>query len=360
MHKYCILTPINMRKSLTKYFQKITPNTIIIGSAIVFSLVLYSIVQIYKYEIQSVILLDYKRQEFLTSIATTFQDFITLTLGILVEAIPFVILGVCISVLIQTVLPTEKLINKLPKNKVLRRLSVSFLGVLMPVCECGNIPVARSLLMKGFSSQEAIVFLLAAPSINVITFVVTKEAFNFHPSMAIVRVLATLVVANITAILVAKLVPKDKLLTKEFSAACEVTSHAPHTLARATELFRTEMWLITRLLVVGAMIAAASQTLIPREAIVAIGSNVFLSVVAMLVLAFVISICSSVDAFFALAYVNTFSLGSILAFLVAGPMVDIKMIAMMKTTFTFRTIAVISGSVFSLSLIIGVIFSYVW
>jgi len=314
----------------------------------------------YQYEIQMMMLNEYRRQEFFSAIATTFQDFMTLTFGIIVEALPFVILGVLFSVLIQVVLPTDKLIKKLPKNRVLRRITVSFLGVAMPVCECGNIPVARSLMIKGFSTQEAIVFLLAAPSINIITFIVTWEAFSFNRSVAIVRVLATLFVANITALLVAKLVNKDKLLTKEFAAACEVDSHKPRSLSRATNIFRNEMWLITRLLIVGAMIAAASQTFIPREAITAITDNVVLSVLAMLILAFVISICSSVDAFFALAYVNTFSLGSILAFLVAGPMVDIKMIAIMKTTFTYRTLAVITSSVFMLSLIIGVIFSYVW
>lgn len=320
----------------------------------------YLLFRRYAFEVQLLVSSPIRREAWLDSAMTTAQDFLTLTLGILVEALPFVILGVFISVLIQTFLPTDKLIRKLPKNRIGRRLIVSFLGVLMPVCECGNVPVARSLIVKGFSVQEAVVFLLAAPSINVITFVVTWEAFSFNHSVAIARVVATLVVANITALVVAKLITRSNLLTKEFKASCEMASHAPRSFARATELFRTEMWLITRLLIIGAMIAAASQTFIPREVITAIGSNIFLAVLAMLALAFVISICSSVDAFFALAYVNTFSLGSILAFLVAGPMVDIKMIALMKTTFTYRTIAVITACVFTLAFMIGVGFSYVW
>lgn len=349
-----------MRHITKQKLKKYTPDIVFYVTSIGIPLAVFLLFRKYQYEIQMLSLSEYRRQELFSSAATTLQDFMTLAFGIIVEALPFVILGVLFSVLIQTVLPTEKLIKKLPKNKVLRRITVSFLGVAMPVCECGNIPVARSLMIKGFSTQEAIVFLLAAPSINIITFIVTWEAFNFNQSVAIVRVLATLVVANITALLVANLVSREKLLTKEFAAACEIDSHAPHSLSRATNIFRNEMWLITRLLIVGALIAAASQTFIPREAITAIADNVILSVLAMLILAFVISICSSVDAFFALAYVNTFSLGSILAFLVAGPMVDIKMIAMMKTTFTYRTLTVITGSVFIFSLIIGVILSYVW
>lgn len=178
--------------------------------------------------------------------------------------------------------------------------------------------------------------------------------------MAVMRVVATIVIANLIALLLAKLVAKRHLLTPAFTGYCKVSEHAPRSVARATELFRSEMWLITRLLVVGAMIAAASQVFIPREVITAVGSDIVLSVVAMLVLAFVISICSSVDAFFALAYVNTFSPGAILAFLVAGPMVDIKMITLMKSTFTVRTIAVIALGVLVASFIVGVGFSYVW
>jgi hypothetical protein len=320
----------------------------------------YVLVQKYSGQLQLLLINPVERARVFGSITTTLQDFLTLTLGIMVEALPFVILGVVFSVLIQAFVSAEGLLRWLPTNGMLRRLSISFMGVLMPVCECGNIPVARSLMMKGLSVQESIVFLLAAPSINIVTFVVTWEAFSFNHSVAVVRVLATLVVANLAALLVAKLVPKGKALTQEFEAVCAANSHAKRSWLRITALFRSEMWLITRMLLIGAMVAAASQTFIPRDVITAIGSNLWLSVVAMLLLAFVISICSSVDAFFALAYVNTFSLGSILAFLVAGPMVDIKIISLMKTTYTYRVIAIITGAVFTCSLLIGVVFSYVW
>lgn len=303
---------------------------------------------------------DYERQQFITHAQTVLQDFLTLTLGILIEALPFVVLGVLISVIIQVFVPTQAIMKRLPRNGVLRRTIMSFLGIAMPVCECGNVPVARSLMVKGFSPQEAIIFLLAAPSVNIVTFVVTWEAFNFNHSVAIARVIATLVVANVVAYVVTQLIARDKLLTPEFAATCKADAHAPHSPARALGLFRSEMWLITRMLVVGALIAAASQTIVPRDVITTIGSNIALSVLAMLILAFVISICSSVDAFFALAYVGSFSLGSIVAFLVAGPMVDIKMIALMKTTFTYKALGLLAGTVLLLTFLIGMGLSYVW
>lgn len=316
--------------------------------------------QRYYYDLQILAVSEVRRQELAAAISTTFQDFMTLTFSLIVEALPFVVLGVTISVLIQVFLPTRVVMKWMPKNGLARRIIVSFLGILMPVCECGNVPVARGLMARGFTTQEAIVFLLAAPSVNIITFIVTYQAFNQQPSMAIARVLVTLIIANVVALFVAKAIAAKKILTPDFVAQCEVSQHAPRSMARAVELFHSEMWLIVRLLVVGALIAAASQTFIPREVIVAIGSDVVLSVLAMMALAFVISICSSVDAFFALAYVGVFGPGPILAFLVAGPMVDIKMIALMKSTFRARTIAVIVAGVLLLTFITGVIFSYVW
>lgn len=340
------------------------PDIIFASILVIIPVAVFALFQVYRHEVMLLAYNEPARKEIVSavagSLATALQDFFTLVLGILVEALPFVVLGVLVSVAIQYFIPTDLLIKRLPKNAFARRVIVSFLGVAMPVCECGNVPVARTLIMKGFSVQEAIVFLLAAPSVNIITFAVTWEAFNVNHSVAVMRVVATLFVANVVALLVAKFVSRDKILTRDFTATCEVNAHAPRSWARAFEMFRSEMWLITRLLVIGAMIAAASQTFIPREVITAISSDVVLSVLAMLLLAFVISICSTVDAFFALAYINTFSLGSILAFLVAGPMVDIKMIALMKTTFTYRALAVITGGVFLLALGIGIWFSYVW
>lgn len=341
-------------------FKKVLPDILFFGGIGGLALALYLLVQHYRTDMVVFFLNAGRREEVFAQVGTTLGDLLTLALGILVEAIPFVILGVLISVAIQVFIPTEAIIRRLPKHKGARRLIMSFLGVLMPVCECGNVPVARSLIVKGFSVQEAIVFLLAAPSINIVTFIVTWEAFSFDKSVAVMRVLATLVIANIVAILVTKLVSRDAILTKDFVATCEANAHAPRTFAHATEIFRTEMWLVMRMLVIGALVAAATQTLVPREIITAIGSDVFLSVLAMIALAFVISICSSVDAFFALAYVNSFSLGSILAFLVAGPMVDIKMLTLMKTTFTYRALGVMTGGVFVLTMILGVWFSYVW
>ena len=91
-----------------------------------------------------------------------------------------------------------------------------------------------------------------------------------------------------------------------------------------------------KMLCLGALIASLTQVFVPREVLSSVGSDPLLSILAMIAFAFIISICSNVDAFFALAYTSTFTVGSIVAFLVFGPMIDIKMLALMRTTYKAR------------------------
>lgn len=299
------------------------------------------------------------QEELRQGVMTGAQDFTTLALGIFVEALPFVILGVLISAFIQVVLPANFITKRLPKNVILRRISLSFAGTAMPVCECGNVPVARSLIARGVAPGDAIVFLLAAPSINIVTFVATWEAFTDNHAMAWLRVAGTFVIANLTAFVVTRL-HRGKLLTESFEQTCAHDHRPKRTLEQFVGKFFSEFWLITRLLTIGAMIAAATQIVVPRDIITSIADNPVTAVAAMLALAFVISICSSVDAFFALAFAGTFHPGAILAFLVSGPMVDIKMVALLRSTFTTRVIISICTTVLVSTFLLGLGLVYVW
>ena len=108
------------------------------------------------------------------------------------------------------------------------------------------------------------------------------------------------------------------------------------------------------MLSIGAIIAAATQVFVPRAIINTVGNDIILSVIAMIGLSFVVSICSSIDAFFALAYARNFTAGSILSFLLAGPMIDIKLIVLIRTTFRWRFIAVVMLIIFALSFAAGI------
>ena len=107
------------------------------------------------------------------------QDFITLSISVLIESLPFVMLGIGLSVAVQLWLPQRVLFGMLPRTPVLRRAALSLLGVMLPFCECGKVPLARGLVVRGIAVPEAITFLLTAPILNPITIVVTYQAFGF-------------------------------------------------------------------------------------------------------------------------------------------------------------------------------------
>src|SRR5882757_515355 len=96
----------------------------------------------------------------------TMGEIFTLFLGLVVEAFPFIVLGVVVSTLIALFVKDEWIKKYVPKNRFLSHPLVALLGILLPVCQCGNVPVARRLLAKGFPVSQAITFMLAAPIVN--------------------------------------------------------------------------------------------------------------------------------------------------------------------------------------------------
>lgn len=290
-------------------------------------------------------------------------DLFTIFLSLLIESFPFVVLGVSISSLIGVFLKEDFLLRRLPKNNILRNLILSISGVILPVCECGNLPVARRLLLNNLNVSNTITFLLAAPIINPITFLTTWEAFSFDRSVAITRIIAAFLIANIIGFIINLHKNQEQaFLTNRFYQEVCHHDHVPKgksKLIKLVRIFRSEFILVFKAMLIGAFIAASFQIFIPREVLVSVGSNPVLSVISMLIIAFVVSICANVDAFFALSYVNTFSIGSILTFLTFGPMIDIKMLAMMRTTFKKQFLIMLSILVALLSVITGLLINLI-
>lgn len=290
------------------------------------------------------------------------QDFVTLFLGLIVEAFPFVILGVSVSALVGVFVTPEFVAKLIPKSNLLSHIVASLLGILMPVCECGNVPVVRRLILSGFKTSQAITFLLAAPIINPITLWATGEAFGWDSPVPYVRMLAAFIIAVLVGLVFSRNHKEEDMLAPDFYEIYCDHDHDHHDhndkLQNGIKIFYEEFIIVMKALSIGAAVAAASQAFIPRSLIAGIGTSPVLSIVAMLILAFVISICANVDAFFALSYANTFTLGSLLSFLVFGPMVDIKMLAMLRTTFKTHVLIKICTLVLLGSTIVGLAVNY--
>lgn len=287
---------------------------------------------------------------------TRAQDGLTLAISVLIESLPFVILGVVLSIVVQVWVPPGVIERWMPRRAGARRAVLSLLGMVVPVCECGNVPFARGLLMRGFSVPETMTFLIAAPIVNPIVIITTHQAFGFSDGILIARLVGGYLIANLIGWLYSRHPSPDALLTDRFRDTCELVVHEPGGKGRRTlAQFVIELRAVMPALVIGSALAGAVQVLIPREALVAIGSNPALSIVAMMALAMVVAICSNVDAFFALSFASTFTPGAIVAFLLVGPLVDVKMLALMRTTFTTRTLAGIVVVVLLSSFAIGTV-----
>ncbi|WP_243229187.1 permease [Microbacterium sp. CIAB417] len=289
------------------------------------------------------------------SLPSRLQDGLTLSLSVLIEALPFVILGVVLSIVVQVWLPADAIQRWLPRRAWARRAVLSLLGMLIPVCECGNVPFARGLMMRGLAPAEALTFLMAAPIVNPIVILTTHAAFGWDGGILVARLVGGYLIANLIGWIYSRHPSPDALLTERFVATCDRVTHEHGTpTRRSLTQFLIELRAVMPALVIGSAVAGAVQVLIPRDVLLAIGSNPVLSIVAMMALAMTVAICSNVDAFFALSFASTFSPGAIVAFLLVGPLVDIKMLALMRTTFTGRTLAVIVGVVLLSAFVIGI------
>ena len=313
---------------------------------------------------------------------TQLNNGITLFFSLLVEAMPFLLLGVIFSSVLLLFVDEQKLLGMIPKNVVLAALSGSLIGFMFPVCECGNIPVARRLLMKGAPTAVAIGYLLAAPTVNPIVFWATWIAFRDQPEIVFLRVGFTLIVAitiaaifssqadvrpflqdNLTRLMgepepveapdpgLSPLLQSGTFLMQSPGQVLQLDAPPAQVMAQVATLppigqrlrmmvdnMVLELRELGAVLVIGSAIAAFVQVAIPREVILSLGQGPVTSIVAMMTLAWVVSICSTVDSFFALSFASTFTSGALLAFLVFGPMVDLKNISLLLTVFKGRTI----------------------
>lgn len=275
-----------------------------------------------------------------------FQTFVTIFLGIFIEAAPFLLLGTLASGLVEVFVNRDVIERVALRNGLVGALLGAILGLAFPVCECGVVPLTRRLFRKGLILPTGVAFLLAAPVINPVVIASTWAAFGWGPvfwgRLGFVLLIATLVGA------VFSLAPDSQRLLRPV-AWTQVATNSPASPAHrppsldsrlrgALTVAADEFFEMGSYLVVGSLLAAAMQTLVPQATLLAVGQGPVSSVIAMLALAFVLSICSTVDAFLALAFVNTFTTGSVLAFLVFGPMVDIKSTLMFLGVFRQRVV----------------------
>ncbi|MBI3941506.1 MAG: permease [Chloroflexi bacterium] len=289
-----------------------------------------------------------------------FQTFVTIFLGIFIEAVPFLLAGSLVSGLVEVFLDHERLARFIPRRPALAVTAGALLGMTFPVCECGVVPVARRLYQKGLPLPVGIAFIMAAPVVNPVVIISTYAAFGWGP-IFVGRIVFSFLIAAAIGLLFYRARPQEVVLPVPHLDIVEVSAEHfdpnPPLGSRLLAAFNfagDDFIDMGRYLVMGSMIAAGMQTLVPQSVLLNIGKGPVVSVVALLLLAFVLSICSTVDAFLALSFVNTFTAGSILGFLVFGPMVDVKSTLMFLGVFRRRSVAYLVLLPFVLAMLMAV------
>lgn len=274
----------------------------------------------------------------------------SITVAISVQALPFLVLGTIVSGLISAFVPPTALARVTPRNPFVAVPTAGVAGMVLPGCECASVPVAQSLMRRGLPPAAALAFLLAAPAVNPVVLVSTAVAFQGNRLMVWARLVASLV----TVILVGWIwvtFAKDEWM-KPQGSHCDIGTSRAETF-RATAIH--DLLNAGGYLVVGAMAAALMKTFVPQDWVLKLAENPLLSVVVMAGLAVLLSLCSEADAFVA-ASLTTISPTAQLAFLVVGPMVDVKLFAMQVGAFgskfatRFMSLTLVAGIFVSLFL----------
>ncbi|UCZ54682.1 permease [Bacillus shivajii] len=271
----------------------------------------------------------------------------TIFLSIVIEAIPFILLGVFVSSLIQIYVKEDTIQRFLPKNAIAALFPAAMLGAILPFCECAIVPIVRRLIKKGMPLHVGVVFLVAAPILNPIVFASTFFAFRSEPTNTILYSrmgLAFVLSIIIGAILYALFKNNTEQLRVNPRHEHHVHIHTepikkPSTLTKVRDTFYhsvDEFFLMGKYLILGAFIAALFQTFLDRNILLTIGSNEYSSVIVMMVFAYLLSLCSEADAFVASSFGNQFTDQSLVAFLVYGPMLDLKNTFMLFAFFKAR------------------------
>ena len=298
---------------------------------------------------------------------------------IMLEAIPFLLLGALISAIIEEFVSEERISKMIPKNRVLGSLVGIFLGLFIPACDCAVIPIAMRLKKKKVPTNVIVSFMLASPIISPVVLLSTFFAFGetekmllfgFEmPKLFVYRTIFGVLVALVVGIIL-DIICKDAVLKEEtyehhhhhhdhehihtcnhHHEGCSCSHHEKETgpLVRVKNIINImygDFMGIISYMAVGALLAATMQILLPISNIGGIVQNKYISTFIMMLLAFALSLCSTSDAFIARTFMNSLSKNSILAFILLGPMIDIKNTILLNKSFNKKFVIVLVASIF--------------
>ena len=299
-------------------------------------------------------------------------------LSIFMESLPFLLLGSLISATIERFVSEDTFSKIIPKNIILGSIVGIFLGFFLPACDCAVIPVSKRLVKKGVPLNVCISFMLASPIINPVVLLSTYYAFyKTNSSIFWYRFVYGILIAFVIGIIVGFIFRKKDIL-KESNCECCCHEHEHdheeeflerHSFSKKKRLFGNlsfifkhtaiDLFEVVKYLMFGALIASLIQVFMPRSIINVFSTHSILSIIVLMLFAYLISLCSTSDSFVGKSLVSTFGEYSVLAYLLLGPMIDIKntvvLLGNYKSKFVITLITLIFFFIFITCLLAGVL-----
>jgi uncharacterized membrane protein YraQ (UPF0718 family) len=324
--------------------------------------------------------------------------------SIVLEAIPFMLVGSLIGGAIEAFVSRERMASLLPQKGWLTVCLAAGAGIVFPVCECAVVPVVRRLIGKGLPFSAAIAYLLGGPIVNPIVAASTALAYTFDWRIVFLRLILGYGIAVVIGLFMGRLFSRAEAIKDNGSAVngdtpscgcihqplehphsagcCRVPQHLP-TVTQQPDIVAcgcgcnhpsVDSWIdktgsafvhamddflaVGHYLVIGAFIAALAQTYIDRSSFLSLTGAPVLSVVLMMLLAILLNLCSEADAFIAASFRGLMPLPAQMAFLLTGPMFDLKLLLMYQSVFRRRTIMVLASLILTAVLVIMMGFEF--
>lgn len=286
-------------------------------------------------------------------------------LSIFFEALPFLLLGSIISSVIEKYASNEKIASIIPKNPILGSLFGIFLGFFLPACDCAVIPITKRLIKKKVPINVAVSFMLASPIINPVVLLSTYYAFySTNPKIFWARFILGILVAVVVSSILG-LIFKDDFVVKnsieEIEEECSCCHyHHENAFLEIVNHTISDLFDVLKYMIFGALIASFVQVYMPRSVITVFNSNNYLSIIVLMLFAYLLSLCSTSDSFIGKSLINSFTKSSVVAYLLLGPMIDVKntivLVGNFKKKFALYLIVLIFVVVFIISsLVVGIL-----
>jgi uncharacterized protein len=267
------------------------------------------------------------------------QSFVLIFTAIVVEAVPFILIGAMAGALLEVFVPEGMMMRVAGKRLGLQMPLAVMGGLAFPVCDCGSVPVARRLIARGVHPAAGLAFMFAAPVFNPIVLTATYIAYRGRGialEMVLGRSALVLVVALAAGWALGTDGAKELLRPRPGDLEPDAGDHQGQSrAARFVDHLSADFFFMGKFLVIGAALSAAIQTVLPQSLVSGVATTPVLGTLALMGIAFIASLCSEADAFVAVSFTQ-FPLGSQLAFMVLGPVADAKLAMIYSGTFRRR------------------------